>query len=61
MNYSDPLIISIILILPAIFGLTLFGEGLHRVMKSRQGWFSLIVGAMVVVMVSIAYLYLRIY
>ncbi len=59
MDYTDPQIVSIILILPAIFGLTLFIEGFQKVRKGGTGWFNLVVGAVFVIIVSFAYIYLR--
>lgn len=45
-----------VLVLPSLFGLTLIGEGLNKVMKSEKaGWVSIVVGAVFVVVVLVAY------
>ena len=52
MDLSDPQILYMVLILPSLFGLTLVGEGLHRVIKSDLGcWLSLIFGALFILVV----------
>ena len=57
MDYNDPQIIAIILLLPAVFGLSLIGEGYRKVKKSNTGWFSLITGLVFIVSVIAIYLY----
>jgi hypothetical protein len=47
-----------ILILPSLFGLTLVGEGLNKVLKSEtQGWMSIIFGLIFIGVVVFAYLF----
>jgi len=47
-----------ILILPALFGLTLIGEGLNKILKEEvQGWISLIFGFLFIGVVIFAYLF----
>ena len=59
MDLSDPQILYMVLILPSLFGLTLVGEGLHRVIKSDLGgWLSLLFGGLFILVVIFAYLYL---
>ena len=59
MDFSDPQILYMVLILPSLFGLTLIGEGLHKVIKSDLGgWLSMIFGVLFVILVVVAYLYL---
>ena len=44
------------LVLPSLFGLTLVGEGLNKVMQSeRAGWVSIIMGIMFIAVVIGAY------
>ncbi len=59
MDFSDPQILYMILILPSLFGLTLMGEGLHKVIKSDiGGWLSLLFGFLFIGVVVFAYVYL---
>lgn len=59
MNPTDPQVLYIILILPSLFGLTLIGEGLNKVLKSETaGWISMIFGFLFVCVVVFAYLFL---
>lgn len=59
MDLSDPQILYMVLILPSLFGLTLIGEGLHKVIKSDiGGWLSMVVGALFIVGVVFAYIFL---
>jgi hypothetical protein len=47
-----------VLVLPTLFGLTLFAEGLNKVLKEeRAGWVSLAAGIVFIWVVIIAYLY----
>lgn len=48
-----------VLILPTLFGLTLIGEGLNKILKSEAaGWVSILAGIMFVIVVIFAYLIL---
>jgi len=45
-----------ILVLPSLFGLTLIGEGLNKVLKNEtQGWLSIIFGILFIAVVIFAY------
>ena len=56
MNQSDPQVLFMVLVLPSLFGLTLVGEGLNKVMQSeRAGWVSIIMGVMFIIVVIGAY------
>lgn len=56
MNSSDPQVLFMVLVLPSLFGLTLIGEGLNKVMKSEKaGWVSIVVGTVFVIVVLVAY------
>jgi len=47
-----------ILILPSLFGLTLVGEGLNKILKEeKSGWTSIIFGVLFIVVVVFAYLF----
>ena len=58
MNPNDPQFLYMILILPTLFGLTLVGEGLNKILKDEKaGWTSIIFGFLFVVVVVFAYLF----
>ena len=58
MKPSDPQFLYMILVLPTLFGLTLVGEGLNKILKSDQaGWLSMIFGLMFIGVVIFAYLF----
>lgn len=45
MKASDPQVIYMVLILPAMFGLTLVGEGIYKLTQNRSlGWFNILMG-----------------
>ena len=59
MNPTDPQFLYIVLILPSLFGLTLVGEGLNKVLKDEmQGIVSLIIGVLFIGIVIFAYFFL---
>jgi hypothetical protein len=59
MDLSDPQILYMVLILPSLFGLTLIGEGLHKVIKSELGGLlSLVAGTLFIAVVIFAYFFL---
>lgn len=42
MKATDPQFLYMILVLPSLFGLTLIGEGLNKILKNQlQGWLSI--------------------
>ena len=56
MNPTEPQFLYMILVLPTLFGLTLVGEGLNKVLKNEtQGWLSIIFGALFIGVVIFAY------
>ena len=56
MKPNDPQFLYMILILPTLFGLTLVGEGLNKILKDEKaGWTSVIFGALFIVVVIFAY------
>ena len=56
MNPYDPQFLYMVLILPSLFGLTLIGEGLNKVLKSElAGWVSIFFGFLFVLVVIFAY------
>lgn len=59
MNPSDPQFLYMVLILPSLFGLTLVGEGLNKILKSEMaGWISVCMGALFILVVIFAYIFL---
>ena len=56
MKAQDPQFLYMVLILPSLFGLTLIGEGLNKVLKSETaGWVSIIFGFLFIGVVIFAY------
>ena len=58
MKPSDPQFLYMILVLPTLFGLTLVGEGLNKVLKEEiQGWVSIVFGIVFIMVVILVYLF----
>jgi hypothetical protein len=58
MSPNDPQFLYMILVLPSLFGLTLIGEGLNKVLKEEtQGWISMIFGIVFIAAVVFAYVF----
>jgi len=56
MSPNDPQFLYMILVLPTLFGLTLVGEGLSKVLNSETaGWLSIIFGILFIGVVVFAY------
>lgn len=49
----------VMLALPALFGLTLMGEGVHKISCYENGWVSMILGTMFLGIVAFGFFYLR--
>lgn len=59
MNSGDPQFLYMVLILPSLFGLTLIGEGLNKILKSETaGWISVAFGLLFILVVIFAYIFL---
>ena len=59
MNPNEPQFLYMVLILPSLFGLTLIGEGLNKILKSEMaGIVSIIFGVLFIMVVIFAYLFL---
>jgi hypothetical protein len=59
MNYNSPEFLYMVLILPSLFGLTLIGEGLNKVLNSKlMGIVSIIFGLMFIGVVVFAYIFI---
>jgi heme/copper-type cytochrome/quinol oxidase subunit 2 len=54
----DPQFVYIILLLPSLFGLTLIGEGFHKIAEEEMsGIISIIFGIIFIIIVIAAYLF----
>jgi hypothetical protein len=49
----------VMLALPALFGLTLFGEGVYRMSRCESGWISLAAGCVFMMAVTFGYFFLK--
>jgi hypothetical protein len=59
---TDPQFLYMILILPSLFGLTLIGEGLHKIINEEwAGFISIIFGIAFIGVVVFAYLFFSSY
>ena len=59
MSPNDPQFLYMILVLPSLFGLTLVGEGIHKIMNDENGGFlSLVFGVLFIGVVVFAYFFL---
>jgi hypothetical protein len=62
MSPTDPQFLYMILVLPTLFGLTLVGEGLNKVLKNETaGWLSLVFGTLFIFVVVFPYWFFSIY
>jgi len=60
MNYPDTSVIMILFILPSLFGFTLIGEGVSKIMNyDNRGWVGVLIGAVFVVVIITAYFMLN--
>lgn len=58
MKPTDPQFLYMILVLPSLFGLTLVGEGLNKILKDeKQGWVSIVFGVIFIWVVIFAYVF----
>ncbi len=57
MNYTtDTTFLMVLFILPSLFGLTLIGEGVQKIMNyDNHGWITVGIGAIFVVIILVAY------
>jgi hypothetical protein len=58
MKPTEPQFLYMILVLPTLFGLTLVGEGLNKILKNETaGWLSIIFGVLFIGVVIFAFLF----
>ena len=59
---TDPQFLYMVLVLPTLFGLTLVGEGMYKVLHSEwHGLISLIFGVIFIAVVIFAYIFFTVY
>jgi len=61
MNTTDPQFIYMILALPALFGLTLVGEGITKVVRNEGGYVNILFGLVFIVIVIFGYFFFTTY
>ena len=58
MKATDPQFLYMVLVLPTLFGLTLIGEGLNKILKDeKQGWVSVVFGVLFIWIVIFAFVF----
>jgi len=58
MEATDPQFLYMVLVLPTLFGLTLVGEGLNKILKDeKQGWVSVVFGVLFIWVVIFAFVF----
>jgi hypothetical protein len=58
MKATDPQFLYMVLVLPTLFGLTLIGEGLNKILKDeKQGWISIVFGILFIWIVIFAFIF----
>lgn len=56
MPYTDSSFLLMLFVLPSLFGLTLIGEGVQKIMNyDNHGWIGVSVGSVFVVIIILAY------
>ena len=58
MGSQSPEFLYIGFILPLLFTLTLVGEGLYKISKNEEGYFTFILGTLFLVGIILGYLYI---
>lgn len=57
---TDPTLLFMLFILPSLFGLTLIGEGVGKIMDyDRRGWVGVSAGSIFLAIITIAYFVLN--
>lgn len=49
----------VMMALPTLFGLTLVGEGIYKIVHSETGWVSVVLGVVFLMVVIFGYFYLQ--
>lgn len=62
MNPNDPQFLYLVLVLPALFGITLLGDGINKLIhKNNHGYITLIFGFLFFLLVFFGYLFFSSY
>jgi hypothetical protein len=61
MKPTDPQFIYMILVLPTLFGLTLVGEGINKIIRNEGGFVSILFGLVFIVIVIFGYYFFSAY
>jgi hypothetical protein len=61
MKTTDPQFIYMVLVLPALFGLTLVGEGINKILRNEGGFVSILFGLLFIVIVIFGYYFFSTY
>lgn len=61
MKPTDPQFIYMILVLPALFGLTLVGDGINKIIHDEGGFISILFGLVFIVIVIFGYYFFSTY
>jgi hypothetical protein len=57
MNFNDTSFLMVLFILPSLFGFTLIGEGVNKIMNyDSHGWIGVSIGSIFITVIIIAYL-----
>lgn len=57
MNFNDTSFLMVLFILPSLFGFTLIGEGVGKIMNyDNRGWIGITIGSIFIIVIIIAYL-----
>ncbi len=57
MNFNDTSFLMVLFILPSLFGFTLIGEGVSKIMNyDNRGWIGISIGSIFIIVIIIAYL-----
>ncbi len=56
---ADSQLVYIMLALPTLFGLTLLGEGVYKMVHYEVGWVNVLIGCVFLATVAFGYFYLR--
>lgn len=60
MKPTDPQFLYMILILPTLFGLTLIGEGISKLLHEESGgWISIVFGGLFIAVVVFAFFFFK--
>lgn len=56
MNYNDPSFLMMLFVLPSLFGMTLIGEGVSKIMNyDNHGWIGICVGSVFIIIILMTY------